>query len=267
MPFWSNLRTCSIYFVYLFIFFWMLIKEFLGYQVDWSRHPFTKSQKVDSHKGFRERNKDLEANLDASANTVFPDGSKKMTSKEKQNGRCDSDYFVIYEAHPVHTKEATSGTDCGLTSQVLPTPPLSHEPGTVTHDRTRDSSHVRSKTPAIVQSSEKDVSHIDLKLEGFIAKDSLHEQRQLEDAATSRLNFIKGLKYKENNSGSWTHPTLICLTLTSLLQISSFQQFSPLFVPSRPSSSANLKRAYYLESPSFQLHVSLPSLKLPPYPQ
>lgn len=205
MPFWSNLRTCGVYFVYLFIFFWMLIKEFLGYQVDWSRCPFTKtrqSQKMDSHQGFRERNKDLEANLDASANTVFPAGSKKMTSNEKQNGRRDSDYFVIYEAHPVHTKKATSGTDCGLTSQVLPSPPLSAEPGTATHDRKRDSSYVHSKILAILQSSEKNVSHIDPKLEGFIAKDSLHEQRQLEDRATSRLNFIRGLKYKENNSRS-----------------------------------------------------------------
>lgn len=183
----------------------MLIKEFLGYQVDWSRRPFTQtrqSQKMDSHKGVH---KDLEANLDAPANTVFPDGSKKMTSNEKQNGRCDLDYFVIYEARPLHTKEATSGTDCGLISQVLPTPPLSPEPKTATHDRTRDSSCVHSKTPATVQSSEKDVSHINPKLEGFIAevvKDSLHEQQQLEDAATSRLNFVKGLKYEENNSGS-----------------------------------------------------------------
>jgi len=158
---------------------------------------------VDSYKGVRERNKDLEANLEASANTVFPGGSRKMANNEKQHGRCDSDYFVIYEAHPVDTKEVTctSRTGCGVTSQVL-----SPEPGPATHDRTRDSLCVHSKTPAIVQSSEKDVSHIDPKPEGLIAeavKDSLHhEQRQLEDAAMSRLNFVKGLKYKENNSGS-----------------------------------------------------------------
>jgi len=162
---------------------------------------------VNSHKGVRERNKDLEANLDAPANTVFLDGSKKMTSDEKQNGLCDLDYFVIYEAHPVHTEKATctSGADCELTSQVLPTPLVSLEHEPATQDRTRDSLCAHLNTPAILQSSEKDVSHIDPKPEGLIAeavKDSLHEQRQLEDAATSRLNFVQGLKYKENSSGS-----------------------------------------------------------------
>ncbi|KAF9446301.1 hypothetical protein P691DRAFT_804404, partial [Macrolepiota fuliginosa MF-IS2] len=214
---WDNILTCGVYLVYVCTLLWMLMKEFLGYPVDWSQKPpFAPAQqqckdaraqgqlvaRPKIRRLFLDKDEDLEADTTLPGSTGTGSGPPMDTSTkdidEKMRKSGATSIAGDDEAYTKDVSQQDPPEDHVLPLyHTQPQPPAKPalEPVQAEETHTKTRSRTQSCEQASPAAVNVNVKLLPKALDVIVPR----ENQGLEEAPPHRLTFVKGLQYLEKH--------------------------------------------------------------------